>query len=181
MRTVSLGGAFAVSMALALPAAAANPDAPGQDIHFKGPKGELQRGVRCASKDMTHEERAEVNRKLAEERGKPGGGGGGGGSPTSGTVDVFFHVIHDGTSGNIPDSMINQQMQVLNAAYNGTGFDFNLVGIDRTLDSRAFNGCYNNQKFKQSLAVDHANTLNIYTCNPSGGILGYAYLPNSFA
>jgi hypothetical protein len=180
MRTVSLGGAFAVSMALALPAAAANPDAPGQDIHFKGPKGELQRGVRCASKDMTKEERAAVNRKLAEERGKPGGGGGGGGA-TSGTIDVYFHVIHNGTEGNIPDSMINQQVQVLNQAFGGTGFDFNLVGVSRTNNSRWFSGCYNNQKFKQDLAVDPANTLNIYTCSPSGGILGYAYLPQSFA
>jgi hypothetical protein len=178
MRRVSLGGAFAVSMALALPAAAANPGAPGQDIHFKGAKGELQRGVRCASKDMTATERAAVNRKLAEERGKPGGGGGGG--TASGTIDVYFHVIHNGTEGNIPDSMINQQMQVLNQAFGGTGFDFNLVGVSRTNNSRWFSGCYNNQKFKQDLAVDPANTLNIYTCSPSGGILGYAYLPQSF-
>ena len=30
---------------------------------------------------------------------------------------------------------------------------------------------------KQALVIDAAHTLNIYTCQPSGGILGWAYLP----
>ena len=182
MRKVSLGGAFAVSMALALPAAAANPDAPGQDIHFKGPKGDIVRGVRCASKDMTPLQRAAVNRRLREAGRKPGGGGGGGGGTASGgAVGVFFHVITDGNSGAVSDAAIDDQMRVLNSAYSGTGFSFYLKGVDRTDNRQWFTGCYNNQKFKSALAVDPATTLNIYTCSPSGGILGYAYLPQSFS
>jgi hypothetical protein len=179
MRRVSLGGAIGVISMLALPAMAANPDAPGQDIHFKGPKGEIMRGVRCASKDMTPSERAAVNRKLQENARRPGGGGGGTGG--GGSIGVFFHVIQDGNNGAVSDSMINAQMQVLNQAYSGTGFSFYLKGTDRTDNRTWFNGCYNNQKFKSALAVDPATTLNIYTCNPSGGILGYAYLPQSFS
>jgi hypothetical protein len=33
---------------------------------------------------------------------------------------------------------------------------------------------------KQALAIDPATTLNIYTCEPSQGILGYAYYPWSY-
>jgi hypothetical protein len=177
MMRVSLGGAFAVTLALALPAAAENA-APGPDIHFKGPKGEIVRGVRCASKDMTREERAAVNHRLREEAAlKPPGGGGGGG----GRIDIVFHVIHNGTEGNVPDSMVNAQVQVLNQAFSGTGFSFNLRRINRVQDSRWFTGCYSNQNFKTALAEDPANTLNIYSCKPKGDILGYAYLPQSFA
>ena len=43
---------------------------------------------------------------------------------TGGTITVYFHVVRRGTgisNGDVPDSMISQQMSVLNAAYSGTG------------------------------------------------------------
>src|SRR5688572_13749078 len=137
MRRVLLAGAAAVISMAALPALAQEAAAPGPDIHFKGPKGELQRGVRCATKHVTREEKAAVEREIADARndgritkGRPGGGGGGGGGTGSG-IPVVFHVIHDGTEGNIPDSMVHAQLNVLNAAFGSRGFSFSLHAINR--------------------------------------------------
>ena len=103
------------------------------------------------------------------------------------TIPVAFHVIYKKKrgveTGNIPDQWIYDQMDVLNAAYAGTGFQFSLASIDRTNNSKWFDRVYNTrveQQMKQALAIDPAHTLNIYTANPSNGILGWAYFPDSY-
>jgi len=152
---------------------------PGPDIHFKGPHGNIERGVRCAAKDLTADNVREVERALASAREAgtmptraPGGG--------SVTIPVVFHVIHDGTEGNVPDALLDAQLQVLNDGFRGTGFSFMLQSINRVENKRWFTGCFSNQNFKKELAVDPAHTLNFYTCKPKGNILGYAYLPWSY-
>lgn len=106
---------------------------------------------------------------------------------TGGTISVYFHVISSGggaSQGNVPDSQINSQINVLNAAYASTGWSFNLVATDRTVNSSWYNGCYGNNtiesQFKSALRRGTADDLNIYTCNPSSGILGYATFPSSY-
>jgi hypothetical protein len=149
-----------------------------QDTHFLGKDGDIERGRRCAAPEMSAAERAavtaEVKAFLAEK--------GAAALKAGGTVDVAFHVVyrtHRGqTEGNISNTMIDAQIDVLNDAFAGTGFSFNLVSIDRTNSKKWFTGCYNQEsQMKNSLAIDPANTLNVYTCSPSGGILGWAYLP----
>jgi hypothetical protein len=174
MRTVSLAAAAAVLSMAAIPALAQSAAAPGPDVHFKGPQGEIVRGVRCAAEKVSPEVQAEVDRVVAEARAA------GLRAPGELTIPVAFHIIHNGVEGNIPDSMINAQMNVLNAAFQGTGFGFTLASIDRTNSKQWFGGCYGNQNFKRTLAVDVPRTLNFYTCKPKGGILGYAYLPWSY-
>ena len=49
---------------------------------------------------------------------------------TGGLIPVYFHVINSGTSlasGNIPDSQITAQIDVLNAAYAPWGWSFSLA------------------------------------------------------
>jgi hypothetical protein len=174
MRKVSLVGVAAVLSMAAIPALAQDA-APGPEIHFLGARGEIVRGVRCAAARLSPEMRAEVDRVLAaaRESGQLNAAGGI-------LVPVAFHVIHNGSEGNIPDSMINAQVDVLNAAFRGTGFAFTLASTDRTDNRHWFTGCYGNQNFKRDLAVDLPHTLNFYTCKPKGNILGYAYLPASY-
>lgn len=116
-------------------------------------------------------------------RKRPGGGGGGGTTVTGGVINVYWHVISNGATGNISDKMIAAQMAVLNAAYAGTGWSFNLVSTDRTDNATWYNGCYGNAEsaLKSALRLGSADDLNIYSCNPSGGILGYATFPSSYA
>ncbi|MCL4839871.1 MAG: zinc metalloprotease [Thermoanaerobaculia bacterium] len=156
--------------------------APAQDIHFLDVTGQVERGVRCAVPAPSAAEIAEVDRAVAEYVRLFGEGVS---EATSWSIPVRWHVVRSGTAisqGNIPDSWITAQINVLNSAYAGTGFSFYLAGTDRTTNSRWYTGCYGSQerKMKQALAIDPANNLNIYSCRPSNGILGYAYFPNSF-
>ena len=106
---------------------------------------------------------------------------------TGGTINVYFHVINKGTginNGDVPQSMIDDQIDVLNAAFGGWGWQFNLVQVTRTTNTTWYNGCYSSTtetQIKNALRQGSADDLNIYSCNPSGGILGYATFPSSYA
>jgi hypothetical protein len=104
---------------------------------------------------------------------------------TGGTINVYFHVINKGTgvsNGDITSTMINNQINVLNNAYSAWGWRFTLVSTDRTTNSSWFTGCYGSYEttMKNALRKGTAKDLNIYTCSPSGGILGYATFPSSY-
>jgi hypothetical protein len=105
---------------------------------------------------------------------------------TGGTIDVYFHVINRGSgisNGDIPASMITAQMDVLNDAFIGTGWSFRLVATDRTTNSSWYTNCYGSGEnaMKAALRKGTADDLNIYTCAPGGGILGYATFPSGYA
>jgi Pregnancy-associated plasma protein-A len=105
---------------------------------------------------------------------------------TGGVINVYVHVINKGTgiaNGDVPASAITSQINVLNAAYASTGWSFNLVSTDRTTNATWFNACdaaANEKKLKTALRQGTADDLNLYTCNPGGGLLGWATFPNSY-
>lgn len=104
---------------------------------------------------------------------------------TGGAINVYVHVVNQGTgiaNGDTTTTMINNQMNVLNAAYGSWGWSFNLVAVDRTTNATWYNGCYGSSEsaMKNALRRGTARDLNLYTCNPSGGILGYATFPSSY-
>ena len=172
---------LALFLAPALVLAAGRPERSGQgpDIHFLK-NGELVRGVRCGTHVPSEAQAAAVESALEESRAMFG-------PQAALTVDipVRFHVVNQGSglsNGDVPQSMIDDQIDVLNAAYAGTGFSFTLAGVTRTTNSSWYNNCDASSvesAMKAALAVDPANNLNIYTCNPGGGLLGWAYFPNS--
>jgi hypothetical protein len=79
--------------------------------------------------------------------------------------------------------MINDQMTVLNQAYAAWGYSFVLQATTRTTNATWYNGCYGTSEtaMKTALHQGTAVDLNVYTCNPSNGILGYATFPSSYA
>jgi hypothetical protein len=100
-------------------------------------------------------------------------------------INVYWHVINKGTSainGNISDQMIASQIAVLNAAYNGKGFQFVLAGTDRITNAGWYTGCYGSAEssMKAATRLGTADDLNVWSCSPSGGILGYATFPSSY-
>lgn len=107
------------------------------------------------------------------------------------TVPVWFHVINKGTglaNGDLPQSQIDSQMAVLNAAYASTPFQFSLAGVTRTTNStwyRMTPGSSAERNAKNSLRRGGPETLNLYTANPSGilgaGLLGWATFPTDYA
>jgi len=105
-------------------------------------------------------------------------------SPTY--VNVYVHVINKGTgiaNGDIPQSMIDDQMDVLNAAYSSTGVRFQLISVDRTTNSTWYTmspGSTAESQAKAALRKGSADDLNLYTANPGGGLLGWATFPSSY-
>jgi hypothetical protein len=113
---------------------------------------------------------------------------------TTATIPVAFHVIRKGTSvaeGNVPQSQINDQIAVLNDAFGGdtggadTSFEFTLSSTDRTTNKRWFDGLEPGKSaeehMKEKLRVGGADTLNIYSANLGGGLLGWATFPWEYA
>ena len=151
-------------------------DLTGSNVHFLGKDGEMVRGHRCAAPEMTTAQRDYDQRKMEELAFLP---------KANINISTIVHVVYKDkrgvVEGNIPDSMVLDQIDVLNAAFAGTGFSFTLTDIQRHKHNQWYTGCYGAEKrMKDAYAVDPANNLNIYTCQPRGGILGFAYLPSSF-
>lgn len=112
-------------------------------------------------------------------------------APTSenaigGTINVYFHVINKGTgiaNGDIPASQITSQINTLNSAFSGTGWNFALAGTTRTTNARWYdlrNGSRNEREMKNALRQGTADDLNIYSANLQGGLLGWATFPSSY-
>lgn len=113
------------------------------------------------------------------------------------TVPVRFHVISKEKGkggGNVSGARVREQIRVLNDAYEGTGFSFELEEITRTVQPEWFNlvsangatpryyrGSGKEVKMKQALYGDSTSeTLNIYSASLAQFLLGWAYFPSSF-
>ncbi|MDQ3636309.1 MAG: zinc metalloprotease [Acidobacteriota bacterium] len=143
-----------------------------------------------AEKEFKEKKIAKGLLKSSNEKGKPGSG-----TPTptpppppppsGGVINVYFHVVNQGSTtadGNIPAQWITDQISILNAANAQYNFSFNLISTDRTTNATWYNGCYGSAEgpMKNALHQGSAGDLNIYSCNPSNGILGYATFPSSY-
>lgn len=155
-------------------------DAVQQDIHFLDGKGNLVRGKRCAHVDPSVDEQAKLQAEIDRLMLDPAFSLN---AKAGNVINISWHIVTYNGQGNVTDTQIANQLQVLNNAYAGTGFSFATASIERVSNRTYFNQCYGagEKKMKQALADSPATTLNIYTCNPSQGILGYATFPNSYA
>lgn len=144
---------------------------------------------RCETRTPSAEEVTRIESEVArhsEAARRPGGSPDAGTVVTGGTVRVFVHVINAGSglgNGDVPDSMVSAQVAVLDAAYAPWGWRFELASIDRTTNADWYANCYGSAEapMKAALRRGTAVDLNIYTCNPGGGLLGYATFPSDYA
>ncbi len=99
------------------------------------------------------------------------------------TIDVYVHVITDGTNGKISATRISQQITVLNNAYASSGFAFRLAGTDTTVNSSWYtnlkSGSRAEKTMKATLRKGTMGDLNIYTAKLGGSLLGWATFPKS--
>lgn len=146
-------------------------------------KEEFQlKGLRCGTRPVYEDEVRAIEksrRKWLQQNAwsaaRPPGGG------SAPTVNVYFHVLRKDQTiegGNIPDSWITAQMNVLNNSF--TNFQFNLVSVDRTTNSTWFNGG-GEKAMKSALRQGTCSDLNVYTLKPRNGLLGWAYFPSDCA
>jgi hypothetical protein len=96
-------------------------------------------------------------------------------------VNVYFHIITNGSTGDV-SGLVNGQMNVLNSAYAGTGLSFATPVVDKTNNASWYNlaqGSSAERAMKTALRKGTMDDLNIYTANLSGGLLGWATFPKS--
>ncbi|MEN8005743.1 MAG: PKD domain-containing protein [Candidatus Krumholzibacteriota bacterium] len=150
------------------------------DITYQNSAGAVVQGVRCSTPVPTADD-IERNAQAVDAWLKASGFM----RDKAGVViPVAIHVVaHDDGYADVPDSYIYDQMDVLNAAYQGTGFSFSLASIDRTYNTRWSTHRYGSNQMvqmKQALAIDPATTYNLYFCDIGGGLLGYATFPDMY-
>jgi Pregnancy-associated plasma protein-A len=198
-----LGLAFIITISGALRAQGVGDEDDNIPFHLNGhvwrsKKAFIESGARCATRHVDEVEAEEVEkarRKAANGRGASGGQTSSdvydlaaSGSPTP--IDVYFHVINKGSgisNGDVPDSQINAQVNVLIDAYLGSGFTFNfslVTGVDRTTNATWYTagpGSQAEAQMKAALRKGSEMDLNIYTNNPGGGLLGWATFPWNYS
>jgi hypothetical protein len=149
----------------------------------------VESGGRCGN-DLSDDQVSAIERQLALDgidvdalaKGKPGGGGGT--TVTGGVINVYFHVIWDGTTGNLTSGDVNSQISVLNSAYASTGWSFTLVSTDWTVNSSWSTmtpGSTAESAAKAALRQGTADDLNLYSANIGGGLLGWSTFPWDYA
>jgi hypothetical protein len=156
---------------------------------FASKKAFIDEGNRCSTRYVTDYERSVHENELRNFLARRAAAG----SPVSAraagsvVVPVYFHVINAGSSlaqGNIPDSQIASQIAVLNSAFASTPFRFSLVATTRTTNASWYTlspGSAAEAQAKAALRRGGPGTLNIYSANPGGGLLGWATFPQDYA
>jgi Pregnancy-associated plasma protein-A len=140
----------------------------------------LQSGRRCGTIEPDDIEKAAIEKYVQAYLSRARS------AVTGGNIKVHFHVIRKGTrlvDGNIPRSMIDAQITVLNAAYAPSGWSFTLASVNRTTNGTWFKagpGTTAEAQMKKSLRKGTADDLNIYTLSPGGDTLGWATLPPGY-
>jgi hypothetical protein len=151
-----------------------------KDKTWVNQKAFIDSGARCATKHVDEIEAEAVEQQVARNNGSRAP------SRAPVVVPVYVHVISAGSSaaqGNISDQMIAQQISVLNNAYAGQGFGFNLVATDRTVNAAWFAmtpGSTAERDAKRALRKGGKDALNMYTANPGNDLLGWATFPWSY-
>lgn len=95
-------------------------------------------------------------------------------------IPVRFHIIHEGRRGYLPDRQIKAQMALLNQAYAPAQIQFKLVNVKLHENPAWFRhepSTDEEIEMKTELGKEPEKSLNIYTAEPAGGLLGYATFP----
>ena len=102
-------------------------------------------------------------------------------STVGGTVPVYFHVLMDSSNnGYLASSVINEQIDVLNNAFQAGGWSFFLANVAYITNNVWFTGMENDEvTAKQALRRGTGVALNFYTCKLSR-YLGWAYFPSTY-
>jgi len=103
---------------------------------------------------------------------------------SGGTIGVYFHEIQNSKGdGKISDSMLADQIDVLNAAYAPAGWKYVLKERDSTSNDSWWTtqpGDKSEKDMKSTLRKGNADDLNLYSANIGGGLLGWATFPKDY-
>jgi hypothetical protein len=162
-----------------------------QDLNFDRHEIGLDRIARGCATPIPSEAEANAIERHTQEMAQLMSRNGIATEATTVTVNVYFHVISSTSgAGNISDTMIANQIKVLNDSYSGltggfnTRYRFVLAGTTRTANNTWWTAGYGSAAetaMKTALHQGTAKDLNFYTNNPGGGLLGWATFPSSYS
>jgi len=139
--------------------------------------------LRCATKEHDEAQRGRINAavgRFMQFRADIGAE-----AFVGANVPVYVHVITSATGQGSPtQTMLDNQIAVLNQANTASGFSFTLVSTDYTSNDSWYTmspGSQEELQAKTALRQGGATALNIYTANPGGGLLGWATFPSDYA
>ncbi|HQR38182.1 MAG TPA: zinc metalloprotease [Blastocatellia bacterium] len=145
---------------------------------FENQRAFINSGRRCGTYVTDAVLDAEAVFQAAQKR------GGTGSNITGGTINVYVHVIRDNAGNGGPTTqMMNDQINVLNAAYGTWGWSFSVAGTTYSNNSSWYTcqpGTTAETQMKTALHQGTADDLNIYYANIGGGLLGWATFPSSY-
>ena len=109
-------------------------------------------------------------------------------------IPTVFHVVSDHTLSTTEkarwERLIAAQMTVLNDSYSGrtapdaanSPFRFSLTRIDYTVNARWYTVTpgKTERDMKKALYTGNSETLNVYSANIGGGLLGWSYFPKGY-
>lgn len=137
----------------------------------------------CGTKDLPPAQLVATEAKIARATYRP--------FSAAMTVYVHVHVIRNSSGvGDVSDTRINQQLTVLNNAFDGstggvnTNFQFILASVDRSNNTSWYTatpGSTAERTMKQTLRIGGPESLNLYLNNMGQGLLGWATFPSSYA
>lgn len=141
--------------------------------------------TRCGTKDPTAQELGMVS-KLISDWIKASGSNLNLAASSTISIGTYFHIITSGTIGQLTDSQIQGQLDVMNARFAPMGVSFYLQGTDRSNNSNWYYNTVNSNgdqttygtEMKAALRKGGKSTLNVYLLDLSvAGLLGYATFP----
>ncbi|MEN9866132.1 MAG: hypothetical protein RL748_1722 [Pseudomonadota bacterium] len=173
----------AMAQDLAASDLAAKPNKPFtfRGVEYTSHEAFIHSGVRCSTPHIQHKidaDEIEFSAKLKSLNPVT--------ALASRVIPVYFHVIQSSTStnGGVTDTMITNQIAVMNAAYASANISFSLVSIDRTTNNTWFTvtpGTTAESQMKTALRKGGKESLNIYTGNIGQGLLGWATFPSDYS
>ncbi|MFI0405229.1 zinc metalloprotease [Actinomadura sp. 3N508] len=99
-------------------------------------------------------------------------------------IPVYFHVLHDGSEGNVSRAAVERQISTLNGSYGGrngganTRVSFKLREVSRTDNAAWFNDPEQYEgTYKPRLRKGDKATLNLYSARIGGDLLGWSTFP----
>ncbi len=131
---------------------------------------------RCGTKNLTPGQQIHAEGGIASVLQRKG-------NVPGGTINVYWHVINNGVgilNGDIPQTQIDAQIAVLNAAYAPGGWTFNLVSTSRTTNADWYAAGFGSPEeieFKNALRQGSGDDLNIYSSNNFSALAGWATFP----
>jgi hypothetical protein len=168
------------------------------DVTWSSKRAFIESGGRCSTRPVHSDEAAEVEKSLQQFKEGQRNLYGASLQRAAGSVlvQVYFHVIRKGAgiaNGDVPLSMLDAQITVLNNAYSGLGpggrgantpFRFVRAGVTRTTNAAWYTagpGTLAETQMKNALHAGTKRDLNVYTNKAGGGLLGWATFPQGAA